>query len=291
MQDAWKRYINRQIFRFYVDLIKFRERGDPQLMLKCINPREGSLMDAAAGVHVRFRLGGPSFPPTIFYKIFCHAPVADIGAFAPKDYMTSRKRPTTKMVHNNVSVPGGDRSRWYSRVDNNDWRPISDKMLQDAETIVAERDAGYTIPKYASFHHSRLKRQEDVHLRIKRNRRKWLMQLYTQEQEAQGHAPKEQIRSDARELFDSLTDAELDEEVNRLVQWTRDLDFKSYRQDWLLLATTAGSDYELQAPDDQAEAEGKDFLPLPGGPAGTAAAGAAAADAAAAPPPPPQPPA
>ena len=33
--------------------------------------------------------------------------------------------------------------------------------------------------------------------------------------------------------------------TNRLVQWTRDLDFETYRSDWLLLATTAGSDYEV----------------------------------------------
>jgi hypothetical protein len=44
-------------------------------MLRCINAREAALVDAAAGLHVRFRLGGSSFPPLVFYKIFTHRPV------------------------------------------------------------------------------------------------------------------------------------------------------------------------------------------------------------------------
>lgn len=47
-----------QVFRYYRDLINFRGQGDPSLMLRCINPAEAQLLDAAAGVHVRFRLAG-----------------------------------------------------------------------------------------------------------------------------------------------------------------------------------------------------------------------------------------
>eukprot|EP00755_Sulcionema_specki_P002353 Sspe_Gene.118481::Locus_112104_Transcript_1_1_Confidence_1.000_Length_1356::g.118481::m.118481 len=248
IQGAWKRFIQRQIFQFYVDLIKFRERGDPQLMLKCINPREASLMDAASGVHVRFRLGGGTFPPTIFYKIFAHSPIADIGAFAPKDYTTARKKLPPSVVHNKVPVPMDDRSRWYQRVDNNEWRPICDKILQNAEAIVADREAPYTIPKTVKWHYSKLKRKEEAVKDLKRKRRQWLMELYTQEQEAQGLATKEKIQEDANKLFATMTDDELEEEVERLVQWTRDLDFKEYRNDWLVTATTAGSDYETLPP-------------------------------------------
>ncbi|KAJ9434774.1 hypothetical protein DIPPA_12500, partial [Diplonema papillatum] len=100
IQNAWKSYVNGQIFRFYVELIKFRERGDPQVMLKCVNPSEASLVDGASGLHVRFRLGGAAFPPTIFYKIFCHGPVTDLGYFAPKDYTLARKRAAAGTVHN-----------------------------------------------------------------------------------------------------------------------------------------------------------------------------------------------
>jgi hypothetical protein len=63
---AWQRFSDQRIYRYYRDLIKFRERGDPQLMLKCINPGEAALVDAAAGIHVRFRLGGLQFPPIIY---------------------------------------------------------------------------------------------------------------------------------------------------------------------------------------------------------------------------------
>lgn len=55
-------------------------------LLKCINPREASLIDAASRIHLRFRLGGCSFPPTILYKIFTHAPIADICSFGPRNY-------------------------------------------------------------------------------------------------------------------------------------------------------------------------------------------------------------
>ena len=51
-------------------------------------PQEAELAgDAALGSHVRLRLGGYTFPPTIYYKIYTHRSVADIGAFAPRDYL------------------------------------------------------------------------------------------------------------------------------------------------------------------------------------------------------------
>jgi hypothetical protein len=49
--------------------------GEPRQMLRCINAREAALVDPAAGLHVRFMLGGSSFPPLVFYKIFTHRPV------------------------------------------------------------------------------------------------------------------------------------------------------------------------------------------------------------------------
>ena len=46
------------MFRYYRDLINFKHKGDPALMLKCINPLESKLLDAASGVHIKFRLAG-----------------------------------------------------------------------------------------------------------------------------------------------------------------------------------------------------------------------------------------
>ena len=51
---------DRNVYRYYRDLINFRQKGDPAVMLRCINPSEAKLIDAAAGVHVKFRLAGVS---------------------------------------------------------------------------------------------------------------------------------------------------------------------------------------------------------------------------------------
>ncbi|KAG2488869.1 hypothetical protein HYH03_012664 [Edaphochlamys debaryana] len=99
IQTAWRGFRNRRIFMYYRDLIRFRERGDPRELLKVINPREAQLVDAAAGIHVRFRLGGTMFPPLVFYKIFTHRPLIDIGAFGPRDY-ANEVRLTPAEIHN-----------------------------------------------------------------------------------------------------------------------------------------------------------------------------------------------
>lgn len=48
------------MYRYYRDLINFKTRGNPALMLRCINPNEAKMLDAASGVHVKFRLAGVS---------------------------------------------------------------------------------------------------------------------------------------------------------------------------------------------------------------------------------------
>ena len=68
IQHLWRRYTNRRIYFYYRNLIKFRNAGDPALMLRCINPREAALFDQASGVHVRFRLGGALFPQQFCIK-------------------------------------------------------------------------------------------------------------------------------------------------------------------------------------------------------------------------------
>lgn len=60
------------------NVINFRLGGDPRLLLRTINPGEAGLFDRASGVHVRFRLGGYSFPPSIYYKV-CNAKVDCLG--------------------------------------------------------------------------------------------------------------------------------------------------------------------------------------------------------------------
>ncbi|KAL0051086.1 hypothetical protein WJX82_001599 [Trebouxia sp. C0006] len=64
IQEAWRNRCRRKLYTFYRDLIRFREGSHPVDLLKCINPREASIIDAFSGVHLRFRFGGSSFPPT-----------------------------------------------------------------------------------------------------------------------------------------------------------------------------------------------------------------------------------
>jgi hypothetical protein len=71
IQNAWRRFVNMRIYAYYKDLINFQMSCDPALLLRHISPAEAELakQDAAIGVHVRFRLGGSTFPPTIFFKV------------------------------------------------------------------------------------------------------------------------------------------------------------------------------------------------------------------------------
>ena len=92
VQDCWRRYANLRIYRYYRDLIRFRLVGDPGKLLRAINPSEARYLDAAFKAHVRFRLGGSTFPPMIYYKLFLHGALCDLGAFAPRDYANTTRR-------------------------------------------------------------------------------------------------------------------------------------------------------------------------------------------------------
>ncbi|KAK9806769.1 hypothetical protein WJX72_002046 [[Myrmecia] bisecta] len=111
IQGVWRSQANRRIFHFYrqliADLRNFRPQGYPQALLKSINPREAALLDAASAVHVRFRLGGATFPPMVYYKIFTHSAVTDICSFCPRNYVAEGRR----------SVPSRNTSSTVGRED------------------------------------------------------------------------------------------------------------------------------------------------------------------------------
>jgi hypothetical protein len=104
-------------------------------LLKSINPLEAKLFDAATNVHVRFRLGGERFPPLIYYKIYTHGPVCDVGSYAPRNYakikrdikkeqinisQVNQMRPLTEeQLEAEINEAG-----WYVRQENNGWRPV-----------------------------------------------------------------------------------------------------------------------------------------------------------------------
>eukprot|EP00795_Rhopilema_esculentum_P017516 gene17516-9139_t len=232
IQRGWRRHVDMQVYRYYKDLISFKSIGDPRIMLKCINPRESDLLDSAAGGHVRFRLGGENFPPNIYYKIFTNRSIADIGAFAPRDYTKSQlKKLPMKYVHNksdlvkdNSNVDEGD---WYQRWENNGWRLVSDKMIKH---LYQDPITFSTSHKKTKFHHSKLIRKEDVERKRKQKKIEWMRKMYRDGAAKEGDSNvKSLVESTAKGIihaseggFDlSIEDWEVDE----LLEWTNGLNF------------------------------------------------------------------
>ena len=159
IQNVWRKSSSVRIYKFYRDLIGFKLSGDPKLLLKTINPVEASLFDGATKIHIRLRLGGSSFPPTLYYKIFSSAPMCDIGAFAPRDYVSSvsNMQVDPDKLHNKSLLsqkqfPGrfdgsvvvgksefaatgmlGEEGTegWYQRIENNGWRAVTVRAQEE----------------------------------------------------------------------------------------------------------------------------------------------------------------
>ncbi|KAI8926807.1 hypothetical protein BC831DRAFT_455080 [Entophlyctis helioformis] len=312
IQRIWRRYYNTRIYRFYRDLVKFGEQGDPKRLLMYINPKEAQLIDESMGAHVRFRLGGTTFPPVICYKIFVHRPLIDMNAFSkqllPKQrFLKDYSIPVKKAAGRPLQI------KW-------------NRNYTDIHSIITP------APQTKPFHHSKLKRHEDV-LRQRRQRKlMWLKQLYRQglelvhppttnhlpdspsklwlgvthglelepyrfmdmvysprhpaatdtvDLDASGNAltsgggggrlddsmndgrrrprtvtPAHSVSTDSRyEIVYRMQDADSEGEIHALaaeldaefdpdflIRWTRALDFDEYQHQWMMLATTGGSD-------------------------------------------------
>lgn len=251
IQRSWGRFSSVRIFKYYRDLIRFRERGDPNVLLKSINPKEANLSEAAAGVHVRFRLGGTTFPPLVFYKIFTHRPVADMCSFSPKDYTQAGAKSAAEQ-HNHPKPGQGQfqtTEGWYQRVENNGWRPICDRVLVGVDPVTQ-----MTAAKRYTFHFNPGVRREERLLRKKQKQREWMMRLYRQGMQGEGGGEgaggatsKHPFPGADREgLFGELPpwdgEGEPPDDVDDLLMWSSSLDFEAYQNDWTSLATSGGSE-------------------------------------------------
>ncbi|GBG85600.1 hypothetical protein CBR_g40328 [Chara braunii] len=206
IQRAWRSYWDRRIFKYYRDLLLFRERGDPASLLRVINPVEAGLVDAAAGTHIRFRLGGPFFPPNIFYKIYTHNPIADMCSFSPRAYAlmsriraigrvgrrgrgTCMLRPLLAMIveeevmmdktQEEEEEEDQELVRWYSRWENNGWRPVAPRFLSYVDSVSCE-----TSCRRQSFHHLRVVRREERARMAKSKKLRWLQYIYSEGRKA-----------------------------------------------------------------------------------------------------------
>ncbi|XP_068438310.1 protein MFI isoform X2 [Clinocottus analis] len=227
IQKNWREYMNREVFKYFKELISRCNQGDPQAMLRAVNPREAKLLDAAAGVFIRFRLGGITFPPSIYYKIFTYRPITDLCASSPRDYtQPGLKEPVAQQ----------DRSGWYQRKENNSWRLFCRKVLPMNEP----KEIGAN--KKMEFHFSKLQRQRDVSVWHRKRKIKWLKNMYNQgrQQELDQHNVVTMQVMDAIE--EKGHDEMLNREVDELLAWTNTLDFERYMQEWMCLACSHPSE-------------------------------------------------
>ncbi|KAM4795502.1 protein MFI [Rhinophrynus dorsalis] len=244
IQRAWRRILDMNVFKYYKNLINFKRKGDPKLLLKCINPQEAELIDAAAGVHVRFRLGGMKFPPNIYYKLFTHRPVVDMCANSPKDYTKPfLKQLLPKQIHNHGDIPRQDHSGWYTRVENNGWRLLTPRVFDSMEQVLPA-DNKRSLP----FHHCRLQRKQDVEKRQKQRKIEWMKKMYYE-----GSLHVETTDPNTAELVDQATqgliysaekhgmDSVMDWEVDELLIWTNALNYDEYIGTWKEIGTSKSS--------------------------------------------------
>jgi len=200
-------------------------------------------VDAAAGLHVRFRLGGQQFPPLIYYKIFAHHAVVDINSFAPRDY-TKHKAVTAKQANIKGHEVNREHTGWYERVENNGWRPVADRVLQTVDPTTQE-----TSCRIIPFHHKPAQRRENKKRWMKLRKREWMMKMYKSNQDgagAEGSSSGSPGGADADNGEEGEeANGDWDEEAAMLIDWSDALDFDSYVNDWSKIATSERSELFL----------------------------------------------
>ncbi|XP_068123019.1 protein MFI isoform X2 [Hyperolius riggenbachi] len=244
IQRAFRRLLDRNVFKYFKNLVSFKSQGDPRLLLKCINPQEAEFIDAAAGVHVRFRLGGTKFPPNIYYKLFTHRPVVDMCANSPKDYTKQcMKQLLPKQIHNRSEIPAQDRSGWYTRVENNGWRLLTLRVFDSVDEVTTADNK-----KRLTFSHSKLQRKQDIIKKQKQRKIDWMRKMYYEGSlHAQTTDPDTAIlvQRATQGVIQSVeqhgTHGVLDWEVDELLNWTNALNYDEYINAWKAVGTSKSS--------------------------------------------------
>lgn len=201
-QLCWRSFCNRRVYVYFRDLIRFKLKGAPYDLMRSIIPNEASLLDRAAGVHVRFRLGGIVFPPKIYFKIYTHRPLCDVNAFAPRNYCEEKSADEiqTLQIHakhlpnaNNFSVPqlrvgtkyfgtkvttSVDVQNWYKREEKNPWRPIASQALEEKFAPAWLKRSLNSKRPLQPFHFNTQKRKEDRIKAQKAKKRHWMLKAY-----------------------------------------------------------------------------------------------------------------
>ncbi|XP_029313615.1 protein MFI [Cottoperca gobio] len=245
IQKTWRRFLCREVFKYFKELVSHCNQRDPKTILKSVNPREAELLDAAAGVFIRFRLGGITFPPNIYYKIFTHRPITDVCASSPKDYtQLDLKKAVARQTNNSWPLVQEDRSGWYQRLENNSWRLFCSKVVSMGEPTEISAN------KKLDFHYSRLQRQQDVDMWRKKRKIEWLKQMFNQGRlqthPVHHHMATTLVEISAQQVMDTIEEKGNDEilewELDELLAWTNTLNFEEYLQEWRGLACSNSSE-------------------------------------------------
>ncbi|CAE7152149.1 Mfi, partial [Symbiodinium pilosum] len=119
------------------------------------------------------------FPPTIYYKIYTHGNVVDLGSFAPRDYHLERQTQET-----GLAVPGDH--NWYRRIENNGWRPLAVRLKNTSASLEDEEMEKLTARRPPrKFHYSKLRRRADMERIRKLRKIEWFQKLYGVSQASQ----------------------------------------------------------------------------------------------------------
>ncbi|KAM5227161.1 protein MFI isoform 2-T2 [Hipposideros larvatus] len=240
IQKAWKSFLYVAVFQNFKSVINIRRQGDPRQIVRYINPKEAELLDAAAGIHVRFRLGGVKFPPEIYYKIFTQRHVEDLCANSPRDYTKLAAKCASHIKSD--ALQEEDHSGWYRRIENNGWRPVSDRFWMSTEDVMVGNK------KETKFHFSKLKRRQDMEKKRKTRKIEWMKQMYYT-----GNLKAKSTNSETTDLIHKATeglirviegggvDSVMDWEVDEVLNWTNALNFDEYIANWKEIATSNSS--------------------------------------------------
>jgi len=256
IQGAWRRRSFRKIYLFYKKLIQQTEVANPKQVLRAIIPNEVRLFDSSAKIHVRFRLGGSSFPPMLLYKIYTSRAVCDIGAFAPRAYMNEQiLNPNTKdqaqysalirvgkkyfRGNMRTELPAGKMTDgWYCREENNQYRPVAAKAKNDIcrcfygnsckEILFLCANEPWTL----SHDRPTQRRQNKVKkkARMQHKRFKW----------TDHHAcPPTTAQSKAQDSLVNIVNEQ--DSLDDMLRWSCELDFDDYLSNWSAIGTSAAS--------------------------------------------------
>ncbi|XP_005744919.1 protein MFI isoform X3 [Pundamilia nyererei] len=217
IQKTWRGYMASEVFRYFKELIFYCKQQDPKTILKTVNPREAELLDAAAGVFIRFRLGGMCVQAA--QKT---TPSKVVGSLWPR-------RPTKAQ--------------------------LSQRMTN--QVVLACEPAEIGANKKIDFHYSKLQRKQDLESWRKRKKIEWLKQMYKEghlQDHAEHRHMAALVESSAQELMETVEkkgdDEILEWELDELLAWTNTLNFKEYMEEWRHLACSYSSELSKVSPTD-----------------------------------------